>query len=117
MLGEPEQLERVVRNILGNAIRHAQSRVALSVDAAASDTVAIEIADDGPGIPAQERERVVDRFIRLDASRERGSGTSGLGLALSKESAAAYSGSITIADAPKHLAPRPPAHLPAWMHM
>jgi len=100
VLGEPEQLERLVRNILDNAIRHARNRVALSVDAAAPDTVAIEIADDGPGIPAQERERVFDRFVRLDASRERGSGTSGLGLALAKEIAAAHGGSITIADAP-----------------
>ncbi|MBR7834652.1 HAMP domain-containing histidine kinase [Actinospica durhamensis] len=100
VLGEPEQLERLLRNILDNAIRHARTSVALSVDAAAPDTVAIEIADDGPGIPAEERERVFDRFVRLDASRERGSGTSGLGLALAKEIAAAHGGSITIADAP-----------------
>jgi signal transduction histidine kinase len=93
-------LERLVRNILDNAIRHARNRVALTVDAAAPDTVTIEIADDGPGIPAQERERVFDRFVRLDASRERGSGTSGLGLALAKEIVVAHGGSITIADAP-----------------
>ena len=100
VLGEPEQLERLVRNILDNAIRHARHRVTLSVEAAAPATVAIEIADDGPGIPAHERERVFDRFVRLDASRERGSGTSGLGLALAKEIATAHDGSITITDAP-----------------
>lgn len=100
VLGEPEQLERLVRNILDNAVRHARSRVALSIDAAAPDGVVIEIADDGPGIPVHERERVFDRFVRLDASRERGSGTSGLGLALAKEIAVAHGGSIAIAGAP-----------------
>lgn len=104
VLGDPEQLERLVRNILDNAIRHARTRVALSIDAAAAaavpDTVVIEVADDGPGIPVHERERVFDRFVRLDASRERGSGTSGLGLAIAKEIAAAHGGSITIAAAP-----------------
>jgi signal transduction histidine kinase len=101
VLGEPEQLERLVRNILDNAVRHARTRVTLSIDAAAPapDTVAIVITDDGPGIPAEERERVFDRFVRLDASRERGSGTTGLGLALAKEIAAAHAGSITISDA------------------
>ncbi|MFC1438999.1 HAMP domain-containing sensor histidine kinase [Streptacidiphilus sp. N1-10] len=100
VLGDAEQLERLVRNILDNAIRHARSRVTLGIDTVAPDTLAIEIADDGPGIPAQERDRVFDRFIRLDTSRERGSGTSGLGLGLAKEIAAAHGGTITISDAP-----------------
>ncbi|MFC1405658.1 sensor histidine kinase [Streptacidiphilus sp. N1-5] len=100
VLGDSEQLERLVRNILDNAIRHARSRVTLGIDTVAPDTLAIEIADDGPGIPAQERDRVFDRFIRLDTSRERGSGTSGLGLALAKEIATAHGGTITITDAP-----------------
>jgi signal transduction histidine kinase len=100
VLGDPEQLERMVRNIVDNAIRHARHRVELFVDDSAPDTVRIEIADDGPGIPAEERERVFDRFVRLDASRERGSGTSGLGLAIAKEIATAHGGTIAIGDAP-----------------
>ena len=100
VLGDPEQLERMVRNILDNAIRHARHRVELFIDDSAPETVRVEIADDGPGIPAEERERVFDRFVRLDASRERGSGTSGLGMAIAKEIATAHGGSIAIGDAP-----------------
>jgi signal transduction histidine kinase len=100
VLGDPEQLERMVRNVLDNAIRHARHRVESRIDTAEPDIVRIEIADDGPGIPVEERERVFDRFVRLDASRERGSGTSGLGLAIAKEIAIAHGGSITIGEAP-----------------
>jgi signal transduction histidine kinase len=100
VLGDPEQLERMVRNVLDNAIRHARHRVELSIDDSAPETVRIEVADDGPGIPVEERWRVFDRFVRLDASRERGSGTSGLGLAIAKEIATAHGGSIAIGDAP-----------------
>ncbi|MBR7825091.1 HAMP domain-containing histidine kinase [Actinospica sp. MGRD01-02] len=100
VLGDPEQLERMVRNILDNAVRHARERVKLSIDTSVPGTVRIEIADDGPGIPAEERERVFGRFVRLDASRERGSGTTGLGLAIAQEIAAAHRGSIAIHEAP-----------------
>ncbi len=100
VLGDQEQLERMVRNVLDNAIRHARHRVELSIDDSAPETVRIEVADDGPGIPVEERERVFHRFVRLDASRERASGTSGLGLAIAKEIATAHGGSIEIGDAP-----------------
>ena len=89
-----------MRNIVDNAIRHARHRVELFVDDSAPDTVRIEVADDGPGIPVEQRQRVFDRFVRLDASRERGSGTSGLGLAIAKEIATAHGGTIAIGDAP-----------------
>ena len=100
VLGDPEQLERMVRNVLDNAIRHACHLVELSVEDTAPDTVAIVISDDGPGIPVEDRERVFDRFVRLDPSRDRANGSSGLGLAIAKEIATAHSGSITIGDAP-----------------
>lgn len=100
VLGDLAQLERMVRNIVDNAIRHARHRVELFVDDSAPDTVRIEVADDGPGIPVEQRQRVFDRFVRLDASRERGSGTSGLGLAIAKEIATAHGGTIAIGDAP-----------------
>ena len=100
VLGDQEQLERMVRNVLDNAIRHARHRVELSIDDSAPETVRIEVADDGPGIPVEERGRVFHRFVRLDASRERGSGTSGLGLAIAKEIATAHDGSIEIGEAP-----------------
>jgi signal transduction histidine kinase len=58
----------------------------------------IEVADDGPGIPVADRDRIFDRFVRLDSSRDRGSGTTGLGLAIAREIADAHHGGITIAD-------------------
>jgi signal transduction histidine kinase len=59
----------------------------------------VEIADDGPGIPPDQRERVFDRFVRLDGSRTRTAGGSGLGLAIALEIATAHQGKIVIADA------------------
>jgi hypothetical protein len=56
------------------------------------------VTDDGPGIPAADRERVLGRFVRLDHSRERSSGTTGLGLAIAREIAIAHGGQIVIAD-------------------
>ena len=101
VLGDPEDLSRMVRNILDNAIRHAARRVQITVaDSPTRGEARIEIADDGPGIPPEERERVFDRFVRLDASRERISGSSGLGLAIAKEIATAHGGCITIGEVP-----------------
>jgi signal transduction histidine kinase len=61
--------------------------------------LAVEITDDGPGIPAAERERVFDRFVRLDASREHASGSAGLGLAIAREIAAAHDATIVLTEA------------------
>jgi signal transduction histidine kinase len=99
VLGNPEQLSRMFRNIIDNALRYARERVDVTIDAA-PDRVHVEIADDGPGIPADQRERVFDRFVRLDPSRERTSGSTGLGLAIAKEIATAHHGTITITDTP-----------------
>lgn len=100
-LGDPDHLSRMVRNILDNAIRYAEHKVLITIDSAPQAGEArIEIADDGPGIPNGERERVFDRFVRLDASRERASGSSGLGLAIAKEIATAHGGRITIDETP-----------------
>lgn len=102
VIGDPEQLARMVRNILDNAIRHARRTVVVSVTRAGSepDTAVVTVADDGPGVPAAERERVFDRFVRLDPSRERSAGSTGLGLAIAKEIAVAHAGHIIIGEAP-----------------
>jgi signal transduction histidine kinase len=95
----PELLARVVANLLANARRHAgnQGRVVLSA-AASGDKVTVAVDDDGPGIPATERERVFERFHRVDAARDRGSGGSGLGLAISREIVVAHGGQIWAED-------------------
>ncbi|WP_326836507.1 ATP-binding protein [Amycolatopsis rhabdoformis] len=97
VLGEPVQLERLLRNLLDNAVRHASSAVTVTVGHHAG-TVVLEVLDDGPGIPPAERERVFDRFARLDDARTRDAGGSGLGLTLAREIARRHGGSLVVAD-------------------
>jgi signal transduction histidine kinase len=99
VLGNPDHLQRLLRNVVDNAIRYADSHVIIRV-AADEHEVTIKVDDDGPGVPAAERERVFDRFVRLNTSRERGSGTTGLGLAIALEIARAHRGTITILQSP-----------------
>jgi signal transduction histidine kinase len=96
--GNPEDLSRMFRNILDNAVRYARRRVTVTA-AASPDGVVVEITDDGPGIPADERERVFGRFVRLDASREHATGSAGLGLAIAREIAVAHDATIDLTEA------------------
>jgi signal transduction histidine kinase len=97
--GNPEDLSRIFRNLLDNAIRYARHRVLITA-AARPEGIVVEIADDGPGIPEEERERVFGRFVRLDASREQASGSAGLGLAIAREIATAHGATIVLTEAP-----------------
>jgi signal transduction histidine kinase len=93
--GNADQLGRVVRNLLENAQRHAAAEV--TVDLSAQDgTVQLAVADDGPGIPAQDRERVFERFTRLDEARDREHGGVGLGLAIAREVLRLHGGDIHV---------------------
>jgi len=101
--GNQEDLSRMFRNLLDNAVRYARHRVLITVrttGTAEPDRVVVEIADDGPGIPAEERERVFGRFVRLDASREQARGSAGLGLAIAREIAAAHGAAIVLTETP-----------------
>ena len=93
--GDPEALTQVLRNLLGNARRHAgpQGRVALNASAHGG-RLTVRIDDDGPGIPAAERERVFDRFHRSEAARDRRSGGAGLGLAIARQIVELHGGRI-----------------------
>jgi len=88
----------VVANLLDNATRHAESRVVLTV-AADGAYQKISVVDDGPGIPAADRERVFQRFTRLDDGRARDAGGSGLGLAIVRELVRRHGGTVTLGDA------------------
>jgi signal transduction histidine kinase len=94
--GDVDELRRLVRNLLENAVRHARSVVRVRLDAA-DDAVHLEVADDGPGVPAEDRERIFDRFVALHEARTRGSG-SGLGLAIAREIATRHGGSLQACD-------------------
>ena len=77
--GRRDQLQRVVRNLLDNAARHATLDRRGRARAPTTTTVELTVDDDGPGIPAEDRERVFDRFTRLDDGRARDAGGLGLG--------------------------------------
>jgi signal transduction histidine kinase len=78
------ELERVVANLVDNARRHARSRVEISYLQEDAESV-LAVVDDGAGIPEADRERVFDRFARLDGARARDTGGTGLGLAITRE--------------------------------
>jgi signal transduction histidine kinase len=97
--GDPGALARVLRNLLDNAARHASSVVEVDLRQHEGHAV-LTIGDDGPGIPAGDRLRVFDRFVRLDEGRSRGAGGTGLGLAIVAEIVAAHHGQVRIEDRP-----------------
>ncbi|MFD7639260.1 ATP-binding protein [Kitasatospora sp. NPDC059795] len=92
---------RLVRNLLDNAARHADGRVAVTLTVA-DGWAQLAVEDDGPGIPAADRERVFERFVRLDDARDRGRGGAGLGLALVRTIAHGLGGTA-VAAAPGRL--------------
>ncbi|MGP3919168.1 ATP-binding protein [Nonomuraea sp. 10N515B] len=95
--GSPVQLDRLLTNLLDNATRHAATRIDLTVTVE-DDKVIVTVADDGEGIPPEDRERVFERFTRLESARVKDKGGSGLGLPLSREIATAHGGTLTIAE-------------------
>jgi signal transduction histidine kinase len=97
--GDAAGLRRVLRNLGDNASRHARGRLALSVTERDAKVV-LTVDDDGPGIPEADRERVFERFVRLDAARARDDGGSGLGLAIVAELVAAHAGTVVAAASP-----------------
>lgn len=98
VLGDETRLERVVGNLVDNAVRHAHSCVHLALDVE-DDVAVITVGDDGPGIEPCDRDRVWERFTRLDHSRTRTAGGGGLGLALVKELVEAHGGTSQVGRA------------------
>ncbi|MEU6710145.1 HAMP domain-containing sensor histidine kinase [Nonomuraea sp. NPDC046802] len=95
--GDRLRLARLLTNLLDNAERHAESRITVSVRRAGGEAV-LEVCDDGAGIAPEHRETVFQRFTRLDASRSRDAGGTGLGLPIAREIAWSHSGTLTIED-------------------
>jgi signal transduction histidine kinase len=101
VLGQPALLEQVVSNLLDNARRFASSRIDVSLHANGSRAI-LTVDDDGPGIPPEFREDVLERFVRVDESRERGTGGAGLGLAIVSEIVHIHAGEIEVTESPAH---------------
>jgi signal transduction histidine kinase len=99
--GDRVALGRVVQNLLDNAVRYASSRVDVSVASSPDGLAVLSVADDGPGIPEPDRERVFERFTRLDDARSRDVGGAGLGLAIAREIVRAHGGELTAERAPR----------------
>ena len=97
--GDPDALNRLLVNLLDNAVRHAASQVCVSVRGHDGWAVLV-VSDDGPGIPAEDAERAFGRFSRLDNARSRtGEQGAGLGLAIVRSTAEAHGGSVSLSDA------------------
>ncbi|WP_375566087.1 ATP-binding protein [Oceaniradius stylonematis] len=95
----PTALRRALRNIIDNAVRYGGSaRVSL---APSGDNAEITVADDGPGIPQEDVERVFDPFVRIETSRSRETGGAGLGLAIARTIIQGHGGNIELANRPE----------------
>ncbi len=92
-------LEQILPNVIANAARYATDRIDVRVTTT-DDTVAITVDDDGSGIPADDRARVFERFIRLDDSRERSTGGYGLGLAIVAQIVRMHGGRVAAEESP-----------------
>jgi signal transduction histidine kinase len=97
--GDADALLRVFRNLIENAVRHAASRVDITL-VENGPGVVLTVDDDGPGIPEAERDKVLRRFVRLDEARSRDVGGSGLGLSIVDEVVRAHGGTVSIEQSP-----------------
>ncbi|MGH3449278.1 MAG: sensor histidine kinase, partial [Haloechinothrix sp.] len=94
------EIELVLDNLLRNAFRHARAQVVVSVLTGRS-SVRVVVDDDGPGVAAEHRQRVFDRFYRVADDRARSSGGSGLGLALVAELVRRRGGRVSVGESPE----------------
>ncbi|MFH0180693.1 sensor histidine kinase [Streptomyces cacaoi] len=97
--GNPDEYERLLRNLIDNAARHAAHRIQITIrnqDA----WVVLTVHDDGPGVPTEDAERIFERFVRLDDARSRDHGGTGLGLAIARDLAHRHRGTLTLTPRP-----------------
>ena len=97
--GDWSQLARMLRNLVDNAVRHSDGRIAIRLRPETGGA-SIEVADNGPGIAPEDRKRIFTRFVRLDTGRDRTAGGTGLGLAIVAEVVAAHGGQVEVLHNP-----------------
>jgi signal transduction histidine kinase len=98
--GDQAQLQRMVQNLAENAARHARATVGFMLREDPAGTTTLCVEDDGAGIAEADRQRIFERFVRLDGARARDAGGSGLGLAIVAEIVTAHGGTITVGTSP-----------------
>jgi signal transduction histidine kinase len=98
--GDQAQLQRMVQNLAENAARHARATVGFMLREDPAGTTTLCVEDDGGGIAEADRQRIFERFVRLDGARARDAGGSGLGLAFVAEIVTAHGGTITVGTSP-----------------
>ncbi|WP_407939755.1 HAMP domain-containing sensor histidine kinase [Nocardioides anomalus] len=98
VVGDPALLRAVVRNLLDNAERFATAGVVVAAHRQGAEVV-VEVVDDGPGVPPADRDRIFERFVRLDDSRSRAAGGTGLGLAIVRQVVSDHGGTVTVGPA------------------
>ncbi|MGH2806075.1 MAG: sensor histidine kinase [Actinomycetota bacterium] len=98
--GDRNAIGRLVANLLDNGCRHSRDGVTVALFEHGDDVV-LQVDDDGPGIPPEERSRVFERFVRLEEARDRDSGGAGLGLAIVAEVAARHGGTAEVSESPR----------------
>ncbi|WP_280398867.1 sensor histidine kinase [Nocardia carnea] len=99
--GDAARLRQVLANLLNNALVHTPPDAAVTVRLTPhEDEVLLEVADTGPGMAPEQAERVFERFYRVDDSRSRGSGGSGLGLSIVQALVAAHGGTVEVSSVP-----------------
>ena len=96
--GDEDQLARVVANLADNAQRYARNRVEFGISQR-GESYYLTVTDDGPGVPWFERERIFERFVRLDTARIHDGTGAGLGLAIVREIVSAHDGEVWVEDA------------------
>ena len=95
VFADPDRLQQILRNLIGNAYRHTPAAGKVAVDAAIrGDEVEVRVIDTGVGFPADVEERVFERFFRADPSRSRATGGAGLGLAIVRQLVEAHGGTV-----------------------
>jgi two-component system OmpR family sensor kinase len=101
VIGDEARLRQIIGNLVANALQHTPETARITVRIGTNDAHAVlEVADEGPGMSAEDAHRVFERFYRTDSSRTRSSGGTGLGLSIVDSLVYAHGGSVTVSTAP-----------------